>query len=118
MLVKACPQFARLTMVDNSYWKEIFTEWRMYENGVQGWYLVNRLHRENDLPAIIQANGTQEWWLNGQRHRENDLPAVITPVEVKGEYHLESGVLAVLVLICSSIYDSSKHSLTQEIQPF
>jgi len=36
-----------------------------------------RLHRENELPAVINKDGTHRWYKNGQCHRENDLPAII-----------------------------------------
>ena len=49
------------------------------EDGTQEWWQNGRLHRENDLPARIDENGTQEWFQNGERHRDNDLPAVIWP---------------------------------------
>jgi antitoxin component YwqK of YwqJK toxin-antitoxin module len=43
----------------------------------QEWYKNDKLHRDNDMPAMIIHNGTQEWYQNGQLHRDNDLPAVI-----------------------------------------
>jgi hypothetical protein len=36
-----------------------------------------QLHRENDLPAVVNADGTREWWVNGERHRDDLLPAII-----------------------------------------
>ena len=36
-----------------------------------------KLHRDNDLPAIIRANGTKMWYYEGKKHRENNLPAII-----------------------------------------
>src|SRR5271170_6044899 len=39
--------------------------------------ILNKLHRDNDLPAIIYANGTQWWYQRGVYHRDNDLPAII-----------------------------------------
>jgi hypothetical protein len=39
--------------------------------------LFDKLHRENDLPAIIWDNGTKEWWFKGKCHRDGDLPAII-----------------------------------------
>ena len=77
LLVKACPQFARLTIADNSYWKAIFTKCEIDENGTERWYLANKLHKEGDLPAVIRVSGTQEWYFNGLRHRESDQPAVV-----------------------------------------
>ncbi len=35
------------------------------------------LHRDNDMPTIIDANGNQLWYQNGKRHRDNDMPAII-----------------------------------------
>ena len=43
------------------------------------WYKHGFLHRENDKPAIINSNGIREWWYEGVPHRENDKPAVIHP---------------------------------------
>ena len=30
-------------------------------------------HRDNDLPAVIEADGTQEWWRNGVRQNPPQL---------------------------------------------
>ena len=38
--------------------------------GNKYWYLNNKLHRENDLPAIEYHNGTKYWYLNDKLHRE------------------------------------------------
>jgi hypothetical protein len=35
------------------------------------------LHRDGDLPAVIDKNKT-EYWKNGRLHSDNNLPAVIT----------------------------------------
>jgi hypothetical protein len=45
-------------------------------DGTQKWYLDGKLHRDNDLPAIMDANGNQAWFQNGELHRDNDLPAI------------------------------------------
>jgi hypothetical protein len=45
-------------------------------NGNIYYFENNKLHRENDLPAIIHSNGTKEWYVNGERHRNNNLPAI------------------------------------------
>jgi len=50
---------------------------KVNDYGTQYWYLNDKLHRENDLPAIITYDGAQHWYLNGVLHRENDLPAII-----------------------------------------
>ena len=47
-----------------------------YINGTKYWYKNGKLHRENDLPAVEYNNGTKEWYKNGKQHRDNDLPAV------------------------------------------
>jgi len=39
------------------------------------WWLNEKLHRENDLPAVEQINGTKIWYINGLHHRVNG-PAV------------------------------------------
>ena len=36
-------------------------------DGMKEWYYKGKLHRENDKPAIENADGTKEWWLNGKR---------------------------------------------------
>jgi len=37
----------------------------------------DQLHRDNDLPAIINSDGTEKWYQNDQLHRDNDSPAII-----------------------------------------
>jgi len=46
-------------------------------HGSQAWLKNGKLHRDNDLPAIIKADGEKLWYKNGKRHRDNDLPAAI-----------------------------------------
>jgi len=45
------------------------------------WFIAFRrnkkLHRDNDLPAIIWNYGRREWYQFDQLHRNNDQPAVI-----------------------------------------
>jgi hypothetical protein len=51
-----------------------------YKNiyGVQYWFKNNKLHRNNDLPAVIRYNNKEQYWYqNGLQHRDNDLPAII-----------------------------------------
>lgn len=45
--------------------------------GIKMWFNNNKLHRENDQPAVVRLNGDKEWYYNGERHRENDQPAYI-----------------------------------------
>jgi hypothetical protein len=49
----------------------------VHENvNIQKWYRNGKLHRYKDKPAVI-INGTYEWYLNGKRHRNGDKPACI-----------------------------------------
>jgi hypothetical protein len=41
-------------------------------------YLFGKLHRENDLPAVIYKDNTKLWFINDKPHRDGDLPAVIS----------------------------------------
>ena len=49
-----------------------------------GWPIHDKIHRDNDLPAIIWSNGGKEWYKDGKQHRDNDSPAVI---EHNGSLH-------------------------------
>ncbi len=44
----------------------------------QYWFKNGKLHREHDLPAVMDQNGYQCWYKNGEIHRDNDLPAEIS----------------------------------------
>ena len=46
------------------------------QNGKRVWYHHSKIHRDNDLPAIIFANGDQCWCIHGKIHRYNG-PAVV-----------------------------------------
>lgn len=60
---------------------------RVDHTGMIIWFTENKLiHRDNDLPAIIEANGSQAWFKNGFRHRDNDKPAMIRINGVKEWY--------------------------------
>lgn len=48
-----------------------------FSDGTKAWYKNNKLHRDDDLPAVIWADGTKLWYQNGVLHRDNNLPAVI-----------------------------------------
>ena len=50
--------------------------WSVIEPCFTHWFLGDKRHRENDLPAIENVNGDKAWWFQGQLHRENDQPAV------------------------------------------
>ena len=45
-------------------------------DSIQLWLRNGKIHRDNDLPAIIDGN-VKYWRQNGLRHRDNDLPAEI-----------------------------------------
>jgi hypothetical protein len=38
-----------------------------------------RLHRDNDLPALIDPNGTKAWFQHGELCRKNGMPCVVYP---------------------------------------
>ena len=40
------------------------------------WYVRGKLHRDNDLPAVIHAIGTKKWYQDGILHRDHDRPAI------------------------------------------
>lgn len=52
------------------------------------WKVNDKLHRENDLPALIQLvrgdcyGYVYKWCINGKYHRENDKPALISNNEM------------------------------------
>jgi hypothetical protein len=37
----------------------------------------SKLHRDNDLPAIIWPKGSREWFKRGKCHRDGNKPAII-----------------------------------------
>ena len=45
-------------------------------DGEQSWYKETRLHRDDDMPAILYANGRQVWFKDGRIHRYNG-PAIV-----------------------------------------
>ena len=48
------------------------------DNGTTTTYRFNgERHRDNDLPAVINADGTKYWCQHGYLHRDNGLPALI-----------------------------------------
>lgn len=72
-------------------------------------YYVNDdglLHRDGDLPAVINTDGSQHWFRNGRRHRDNDQPAAIYTSEsfyngsqywyINGELHRDNNQPAVI----------------------
>jgi len=60
----------------------------------QAWYRDGKVHREGDLPAVIEGD-ICEWYKNGVLHREGDNPAVIVVDDDGDDYKLwyKNGVL-------------------------
>lgn len=68
---------------------------RYESNGTVEYYKDDKLHRDNDLPAVIDSDGYKIWFNNGIRHRLN-APAVEGPegdkaYYVNGKLHNENG---------------------------
>ncbi len=40
------------------------------------YYIDNKLHRDNDKPAIEYVSGSKAWYQNDELHRDNDKPAI------------------------------------------
>ena len=45
-------------------------------DGHKCWYKYGELHRENDQPAIEGLNGDKAWYICGKLHRDKNRPAV------------------------------------------
>jgi len=72
----------------------------IYPVGTECWYQDGELHRNGDLPAVIHPNGTHEFYKNGHRHRDGDLPAIFDSDGNEGFYkdgllHRDSNLPAV-----------------------
>ena len=52
-------------------------------NGDKFWYKNGVIYRDNDLPAIEWADGEKWWYKNGHLHRDNNLPSIIKYSGVK-----------------------------------
>lgn len=46
-------------------------------DGTKIWYKNDKIHRDNDEPAIITSEGKTIWYIDGDIHRDNDLPAMV-----------------------------------------
>lgn len=64
----------------------------VYDNGTMLWHKNDNLHRDDDLPAIVNDSEDYyyEWFQNGLLHRNGDKPAVVD--EYVKEWHI-NGVL-------------------------
>lgn len=76
-------------------------------NNVQSWYKNGELHRDNDLPAVIDYyTSTKAWYKDGKLHRDNDLPAVISEYDLdittkwykNGQLHRDNDLPAVIII--------------------
>lgn len=47
------------------------------QNGSMAWCQHGQLHRDGDRPARFRSRGTNEWWIHNQKHRDGDLPSVV-----------------------------------------
>ena len=56
------------------------------DNGTKIWHKNGKIHRDNDLPAIIYGNGVKYWYKNGRLHREKG-PAIVN-LDGENEYFL------------------------------
>lgn len=65
------------------------------------WFCKGKLHRENDLPAVIRTNCDSEWWSNGLLHRRGDKPAIDYSLKQEwyknGKRHRENDLPAVII---------------------
>ena len=69
--------------------------------GYQAWYKHGKRHRDGDLPAVLCADGSMQWWKEGTIHRDGDLPACIYADGcqkwcVEGSIHREGDLPAVV----------------------
>ncbi len=46
-------------------------------DGAKYWYHAGQINRDGDKPAIVYADETKKWFQNGLLHRDGDKPAVI-----------------------------------------
>ena len=49
------------------------------EAGFESWFQNGLEHRDNDKPAVVRFNGAKEWYQEGKLHRNGDEPAFIHP---------------------------------------
>ena len=55
---------------------ESITKRNVDDEGTVWYYLDEKLHRENDKPAVEYPDGTKVWYYKGQLYRENDKPVI------------------------------------------
>ena len=47
-------------------------------NGYKAWFVHDKRHRDDGLPAVERADGGKEWWVRDQRYRDDGLPVVVS----------------------------------------
>ena len=70
------PNFQNFKVINN-FGKDRYVN----ENGDIITTLDGEYHSFNDKPAMICSDGSKYWFKNGRLHRDNDLPAVIDKQE-------------------------------------
>jgi hypothetical protein len=68
---------------------ELFTV-KIVESNRTEYRLLGKLHRCNDLPAMVYKDGDHIWRRRGLHHRDHDLPAIIC--SDGGQYWCQHGV--------------------------
>lgn len=58
----------------------------LYPNGDSYWYKEGKIHRDNDMPAVVTYNA-EMWLQDNKHHRDNDLPAIIFKEGSQKWYH-------------------------------
>lgn len=95
--------------IDDSLHREDDLPALIESNGNKTWALCGDYHRANDLPARIYANGDQEWYMCGKRHRDNDKPAVIKEDTMEwwicGRLHRDNDKPAIVKKGCFGMVD-------------
>lgn len=66
---------AVIARMDESEYRNVSTMFIHYKDE---YYINDKLHRDNNLPAVVDiVRNSLEWHVNGELHRDGDLPAVI-----------------------------------------
>lgn len=82
-MVKRCT----ITITYMSGVHEIFMNRKHFtrENGDQYWFKNDKLHRDDDLPAIVYVNGGHAWYKDGQLYRTNNIMVIPREIETTSE---------------------------------
>lgn len=83
----------------------------------QIWYQNDKIHRRDDLPALIRGIGQRDlleqcWYDMGKKHRKNDLPALISDNRQiwywRDKIHRENDMHAIIYYDTKSWYNKGK----------